>query len=156
MLGFSSSKIEVDGSPDPWWSLGNYCLVFEDHANASPNSTLGAEKARQAADHPRWIRQNVPNLANAEIVPVLVSPVRRASAGARPHLSEVSYWPLDEFRQWAITALAAIREIRKTFSESSDLLWRAEAASKLRSAGLDFPTIIASVRSRRATELVDE
>lgn len=59
-LGFSANKKEEDASPDPWWMLGNYIIVFEDHANAKgTESVIDATKARQAASHPDWIMANV-------------------------------------------------------------------------------------------------
>lgn len=155
MLGFNSSKIETDGSPDPWWSVGSLCIVFEDHAGAKPESSLSVEKARQAADHPRWIKENIETLKDADIYPALVSPVRKSSPGAKPHLNEVYLWPIDEFRSWADDALLAIREIRKTFIEPGDLVWRANAATKLRSSGLDLPSIIRKLRSKRASDHID-
>ncbi|MEQ7417379.1 DEAD/DEAH box helicase [Xanthomonas campestris pv. campestris] len=141
ILGFNSYKRETDGSPDPWWQLGNICFVFEDHAGANAGSIFSVEKARQAADHPRWIRSNVPELAKAEIYPLLVTPTSKSSKGAEPHLKEVYLWPLDEFRSWATDAVGTIRDIRKTFSSPGDIVWRAEAITKLRMSGLDAPAI---------------
>ncbi|WP_338339324.1 DEAD/DEAH box helicase [Xanthomonas euvesicatoria] len=141
LLGFNSGKRETDGSPDPWWQLGNICFVFEDHAGANANSVFSVEKARQAADHPRWIRLNVPGLESAEIYPILVTPTSKSSTGAEPHLKEVYLWRLDEFREWTTHALESIRDIRKTFSSPGDIAWRAEAITKLRMAGLDAPSI---------------
>jgi len=140
-LGFNSGKREADGSPDPWWKVGHICFVFEDHAGANKDSALSVEKARQAADHPRWMRSNVENLENAEIIPILVTPTSRSSPGAKPHLQEVYLWPLDDFKEWAVHALETIREIRKTFSSPGDIAWRAEAITKLRMSGLDAPSI---------------
>lgn len=154
LLGFSARKIETDASPDPWWSVGGLCLVFEDHAGAQTDSNLSVEKIRQAADHPRWIRSNISELSLAEIVPVLVSPARRSSPGAKPHLADLSFWPLDDFRAWAGRAVGQIRELRKTFSEPGDLVWRAEAARQLRQAGLDFPSLLRQLRSQFATDYV--
>ncbi|KLJ02592.1 DEAD/DEAH box helicase family protein [Luteimonas sp. FCS-9] len=141
LLGFNSSKRETDGSPDPWWHIGNLCFVFEDHAGAKETSSLSVEKARQAADHPRWIRQNVPELKSSVVIPILVTPTSKSSPGAKPHLNEVYLWPLSEYRTWAQQALVTIREIRKTFSAPGDIAWRAEAITKLRRESFDAPSI---------------
>lgn len=141
LLGFNSSKRETDGSPDPWWHLGTICFVFEDHAGAKESSSLSVEKARQAADHPRWIRQNLPELKTSEIIPILVTPTSISSKGAEPHLNEVFLWRLSEYREWAQQALVTLRDIRKTFSAPGDIAWRAEAIGKLKAAGLDVPSI---------------
>jgi hypothetical protein len=47
MLGSEAGRHDTDASPDPWWISGRYCLVFEDHSDAQPSSSLGADKARQ-------------------------------------------------------------------------------------------------------------
>jgi hypothetical protein len=52
MVGFDTGKDESDGSPDPWWIAGSFCLVFEDHAGAQAGSALDVTKARQSASHP--------------------------------------------------------------------------------------------------------
>lgn len=152
LLGFNSSKRETDGSPDPWWHLGNVCLVFEDHAGAKDSSSLSVEKARQAADHPRWIRHNIPELAKAEIIPVLVTPTSTSSSGAEPHLREVYLWKLENFREWSRHALTTLRGIRKGFSTPGDIVWRAEASKKLKEAGLDAPTICSRILANPANK----
>lgn len=107
-LGFDAGKREVDASPDPWWHVGDVCLVFEDHANAGAAPILDATKARQAASHPDWVRLNVSAAAGATIIPVLVSPAKEAKQGAVPHLGRFSYWSLDDFRAWADHVLEVV------------------------------------------------
>ncbi len=152
MLGFDAGKKESDGSPDPWWITGSLCLVFEDHAGAQSGSALDVTKARQAASHPNWMRANVAAAADAEIVAVLVTPVSSVKEGATPHLQDVALWPLEEFRDWARAALAALRELRKTFAEPGDLVWRAAAAELFQQHGLDAPSLVAKLKSRLAAK----
>ena len=129
-LGFVAGKKEEDASPDPWWIIGDRCIVFEDHADAKPEGAIiDATKARQAASHPEWIKANVPAAADAKILAVLVTPALKATKGAIPSLGRVAYWGLADFRQWAKSALVALRELRRTFSEPGDLDWRARAAT---------------------------
>jgi hypothetical protein len=154
MLGFDADKKEIDGSPDPWWIAGPLCLVFEDHAGAQAGSSLDVTKARQAASHPNWIRTNVEAAAAADITPVLVTPVSTVKEGALPHLQGVALWPLNEFREWAETALTALRELRKTFFEPGDLVWRAAAAELFEQRGLDAPSLVASLKGRPATSFM--
>ncbi|MBV1800710.1 hypothetical protein [Siccirubricoccus sp. G192] len=152
LLGFDVGKIEADASPDPWWIADDVCLVFEDHAGAEADSVLDATKARQAASHPAWMQANVPACQGAQILPVLVTPVTKAKEGAAPHLNSVALWPLQEFREWAKGSLATIRELRRTFSEPGDLVWRARAAEMLEAEGLDAPGLHARLRTRPAAE----
>lgn len=157
-LGYDAGKVETDASPDPWWQLGDFCIVFEDHAGAEDTSSLDATKARQAASHPRWIRDNVPSCSseNVEIISVLVSPVLRANSGALPHLSAFFLWPLEDFKDWAQTAMRAMREIRKTFVEPGDLVWRAQATEILQLHGVDVVSLKKTLKNRVAKEYLKE
>jgi len=154
MLGFVAGKKEEDASPDPWWIAGKICFVFEDHAGAQSTSSLDATKARQAATHPNWIRANVPIDENAEIIPVLVSPVGSASTGALPHLNGVLLWPLDEFKTWAKEALAALRELRRTFTEPGNLIWRADAIEVFEKQYLDAGTLHDKLKKNVAAKVL--
>jgi hypothetical protein len=69
-----------------------------------------------------------------------------------PHLIDVALWPLDEFREWAEQAVACVRELRKTFSEPGDLVWRAAALERFEQHGLDAPGIVARLMSRPAAK----
>jgi hypothetical protein len=125
-VGFAAGKRESDASPDPWWLVGDLAFVFEDHANANRDTAIiDATKARQASSHPDWLREFVPGAADATIYSVLVTPATKAKQGAMPHLARVSYWNLDDFREWAEQALVAVRELRRSFVEPGDLAWRA-------------------------------
>lgn len=138
-LGLTADKREEDASPDPWWTIGDTFLVFEDHANAKGDmSTIDAHKARQAATHPDWIRANVPGAATARVIPVLVTPATKAKSGAMPHLGKVCFWRLSDFREWAERALVTIRELHASFPAEGDLMWRAQAAEALAAATADL------------------
>jgi hypothetical protein len=149
-LGFSAGKRETDASPDPWWQVGDVTIVFEDHANASANAVIDATKARQAASHPDWVREHVPGAAGGTILSVLVTPAKKAKEGAAPHLGRVSYWGLQEFRTWADTALDAVRELRRSFTEPGHLAWRAEAAAKLEGIQAGAPGLSSWLSDRPA------
>jgi hypothetical protein len=141
-LGYEPGKDESDGSPDPWWQAGaTFCLVFEDHAGADETGLLDVKKARQTATHINWIKDRVPLDPDAEIVTVLVTPVRRVKKAALPHLNTVLTWPLEDFREWAKDALSTIRELRKSFQAPGDLAWQAQAFDALRSSAITPPEL---------------
>lgn len=154
MLGFIAGNDESDAAPDPWWVSGKTCFVFEDHSGAQSTSALSATKARQAASHPQWIRANVPMDADAEIVPILVTPVTRAEKGAAPHLSNLYAWPLSDFRAWATAALGELRQLRRTFNEPGDLVWRAQAAEIFEAHQLDAASLLAKLKSQPAASII--
>ena len=149
-LGFEVGKLKSDASPDPWWRVGEVTIVFEDHANAKSSSVISATKARQAASHPNWIREHVPGTTEGIILPVLVTPASKANEGAIPHLRQVFYWGLDEFRKWANIALDTVRELRRTYTEPGNLEWRAEAAIKLEAICADAPSLSSWLSERPA------
>ncbi len=151
ILGFEAGKEETDASPDPWWILGDTCIVFEDHAGASPESSLDATKARQTSSHPDWIRANLSVTSECEIIPVLVSPVTTAHQGAVPHLNNFSYWNLSEFKDWAINAIAVVRELRAGLVEPGDLAWRAQAAEALIRHKLDITSLTREIKQKTAS-----
>jgi hypothetical protein len=152
ILGFRAGKHEADASPDPWWIAGAYCIVFEDHSNATTD-TLGATKARQAAGHPNWMKANraltqLPD--NAQIVSVLISPVTKAEAGAMPQLGDVAFWRLEDFRHWARDAVSVVRELRRTLGDDCDLAWRAEAQATFKQKDFDAPTLFRALAKAKA------
>jgi len=53
----------------------------------------------------------------------------------------VAYWPLDEFRSWAVKALAVVREVRASFVEPGDIDWRLKTAGAFEADGLDAPSL---------------
>ncbi len=150
MLGFDAGRQETDGSPDSWWIAGEYCFVFEDHAGAKPTSSLDTTKARQVATHPNWIKENRPISSETKILPVLVTPVSTAKHGAMPHLKNVSLWPLSEFQEWAKQALYTLRELRSTFAEPGDLVWRAEAADAFEQNTIDALSLFKQLEAQHA------
>ena len=103
---------------------------------------FGANKARQASSHPKWIKKNVPGTESMKILPILVTPCTKAKSGADPQLDNVRYWALDDFRAWATHAIGVLRELKGTFPGEGDLVWRAEAGQRLESEGLTLESIV--------------
>lgn len=151
MLGFKVGKVESDGSPDPWWIAGNICFVFEDNAGAG-SEVLGANKARQAALHPNWIRDNVTLEPNTTIISILVTPKTKVNSGATPHLKDVKFWELSEFKKWANDALGTLRILRRKFDEPGNLVWRMEAIEEFKRGIIDAPSLLKKLSSSKASE----
>jgi hypothetical protein len=63
-------------------------------------------------------------------------------------------WPLDDFRSWAKEALTIVREVRKTYSEHGDLVWRAMAASAFDEHGLTAKAIAQRLRANPAATIL--
>jgi len=149
LLGFNAQKVESDGSPDPWWALDKFCIVFEDYSGAEQD-TLYTDKARQAAGHPDWIVENGNLPKGTDIVSVLVGPITKASEGAAPHLTYFSFWSLHDYQKWGKNALQIIRELRRTLHEEGDLIWRAAAMKIIEENNLDMVSLFKRFKSSPA------
>lgn len=142
LIGFVSGKREEEGSPDPWWISGENCIVFEDFVDTTSEGTLDVKKARQASSHPDWMNSNVPQSKNCNYIATLLTPAKNIRAAALPHVENLKYWELDNFIEWAGLAVQTIRELRTTFYEEGDLVWQAEAETKIKDRGLNFSALI--------------
>lgn len=155
LIGYKSGNMESQGSPDPWWIANDdLCFIFEDHNEAKQDSQLNIKKARQAATHCSWVRENLPLSKNAEVYTVLITPVTEIDKEVMTHLHDVYVWNLNEFTSWSLTALSCIREIRKTFVESGNLIWRVDAASKLIAANISPRELKKYILERSANKVL--
>ena len=118
--------------------------MFETHADAKPETKIGATKAKQAAGHPDWMKEYVPEASSLDINVILVTPSTEGHQGAKPSLYRVRYWSLDDFRKWAMKAIDTIRELKVTLPPEGDLFWRKKAAERLAEEGLTLSAIIAN------------
>jgi hypothetical protein len=154
LLGFVSDRSTEQGCPDPWWLADDgFCLVFEDYTEADESSAVSVSKARQVASHPRWIRDRLGLKPDAMVLPILLTDAGHMMKEAQPHLQDVYLWRLNDFRDWATRALLAVRQMRTTFSEPGDLMWRADASSAMVAAKIAPSTITSLVSTRAADAL---
>jgi hypothetical protein len=155
LLGFESGNVETSGAPDPWWLVHpKLCFVFEDYTGAQPTSTLSVAKARQVALHPNWIRDHLGLDADATVIPVLVSTIQTADDAAAVHLQEVTYWPLEQFRAWAINAVQTVRQLRVTYPGAGDLYWRDEALAAYAANGIDPASLIQRLQPLKGSAIL--
>lgn len=155
MLGYNAGNQETPGAPDPWWMIDDtLCFIFEDHSDAKMGSSLKVEKARQVATHANWVRERLDLSDNAEIIPIIITSVKKADYDALPHLKNVYLWDIDDFRKWTENALGIIRELRNIFPGSGDLVWRAEAIQKYKANKLDPKGLIGFLKKHPASELL--
>ena len=154
LLGFDVGHSDEEAAPDPWWIVdSSLCFAFEDHGEGKAATVLSPTKARQAASHPDWVRSELGFGAAAEVVPVLITPARKASKGAVPHLKRVRYWNREDFRAWARGALHAVRDLRRSYPGEGNLEWRQEAANALRRTHV-APLELEELLSKTAAEVM--
>lgn len=153
LLGFEADNSESDGAPDPWWVVdGSLCFVFEDYTEATTDR-LGVVKARQVASHPNWIRNNVTLNDDADVIPVLVSPIAGAASDAAIHLQNVAFWKLSDFQQWARNALQIVRKLRATYPGAGDMLWQSDAMAAYEAAGIDPESLRRRLQALRGAKV---
>ena len=153
LLGFEADNAETDAAPDPWWVVdGSLCFVFEDYTEATTDR-LGAVKARQVASHPNWIRSNVTLDDDADVIPVLVSPIAGATPDAAIHLQDVAFWNLSDFQAWALQALQTVRQLRATYPGAGDMLWQSDAMASYALAGIDPDSLRQRLRPLRGAQV---
>ncbi len=154
LLGYEAQNSTENAAPDPWWVAGDdLCIVFEDHSTINLETILGANKVRQAASHPNWIKDKFPHLQNAEIIPVMITPCQKIETGALPHVQDVCYWNREEFIVWANHAISIVRELRRSFPGEADLEWRKRAAQEYRDAGIDPTSLVEKLRKEKLRDL---
>ncbi|MFT8948645.1 MAG: hypothetical protein ABF876_19435 [Acetobacter aceti] len=129
-------------APNPWWLGETKGIVFEDHVNGSVTTVFGAEKAKQAAMHPEWIKDNGPGTGELALTAILITPCTKAGIGAKPALKKVLYWSLDDFQKWAKKSIQTVRELKAKLSPHSDLFWKDETKQRLHKDGLTQSTIV--------------
>ena len=127
----------------------DFCIVFEDHSGTS----LGANKVRQAASHPNWIKRNLNLRQNAQIIPVIVTPCKSIEEGATPHTGDICYWNQQEFIDWAKNAISVVRDLRRSFPGEASLEWRKRAMQAYKDNGLDPASLAKNLSESRLSNL---
>ncbi len=155
LLGYEARNSNGDADPDPWWiASDDFCIVFEDHSPNNQGNSLGANKVRQAASHPNWIKQNIPSLRKeSEIIPVVITPCTSITSGASPHTQDVCYWNQQKFQAWAEKAITVVRELKRSFPDEANLEWRETAMKAYQDSGLDPASLAKNLRDHKLANL---
>lgn len=137
LLGYEAGKIQQEGTPDPWWLVGDeICFVFEVHS-AATKGKIGSAKSRQAALQDRYVREKLDLPKEAEVISVLLSDGRPDSEASSIYLTGTCLWPLADFRKWASACVDAVSDLRLGYSYTPDLRWRMRAAETYVALGID-------------------
>jgi hypothetical protein len=155
LLGYETGNSNGDADPDPWWiASDDFCIVFEDHSPNNQGNSLGANKVRQAASHPDWIKQNIPSLhRESEIIPVVITPCTSITNGAKPHTQDLCYWNQQKFQAWAEKAITVVRELKRSFPGEANLEWRKRAMQAYQDNGLDPASLAKNLRDHKLANL---
>ncbi|WP_238846428.1 hypothetical protein [Nostoc edaphicum] len=155
LLGYQAGNSNGDADPDPWWiAYDDFCIVFEDHSTNNHGNSLGAGKVRQATSHPNWIKQNISSLRqDSEIIPVVVTPCKSITNGAKPHTQDLCYWNQQDFQAWAEKAITVVRELKRSFPGEANLEWRKLAMQAYQDNSLDPASLAKNLREQKLANL---
>ncbi|WP_251700433.1 DEAD/DEAH box helicase family protein [Sporosarcina luteola] len=128
-LGYSSGNSDSDTAPDPWWIVNdNFCIVTEDKIYEDNTKSIPSRHIKQAKGHEDWIRDNVETLnKNSNIVTLFISNSTTIENSSKPFTKNIFYIERSQFVSWAVKAIESIRQVRRSFNNKGDLLWRLEA-----------------------------
>jgi hypothetical protein len=129
MLGYISVNVNSTAAPDPYWIVNqNLCIVSEDKIYATEENELPVKHVKEAMGHKAWILANEKRIGKqCEVITIMLTNTRKIEEGARTFAKDIWYINRQDFVKWALDALAAIREMRRTFIESGDMEWRNNA-----------------------------
>lgn len=154
LLGYNAGNTEDTAGPDPWWIVGDFCLVAEDYTETDGTKPIPAYKIRQANDHSVWISRKVPGMnSSMTFVSVIISPSKQVETGALSISRDLVYWNQAEFVQWAHQAIGIIRSLRLDLIGIGDESWRIKAMQVYKEAGLDPLSIKAMLEQTPLTSL---
>lgn len=156
LLGYHSGNVETTAAPDPWWiASDDLCIVFEDHSPENAENAIGANKVRQVASHPTWIRANLKDRLrpDASIVAAMISPCVLIDKDAATFAADCGYWNMDAFRKWADDAIDIVRKVRSTFPGAGVGEWRSKAGQVFRESGLDPESLVKTATRQRLADL---
>lgn len=158
LLGYISSNSKDPIAPDPWWIVNDYyCIVSEDKMYDGKNPVIPPVHVRQALTHEKWIRANVPYLnKKATIITVMISNTDVIDKGVSTIAGDLNYLNKKDFVEWAKLAIQAIRELRTTFYETGDMLWRLKAQTILTERRLTPSDFIKLVQSKKVKNLKEK
>lgn len=135
LLGYQSGRGKASAEPDSWWIADQHtCFVFEDHTEAT-TEFFSVSKARQAMAHRVWAKSNLNLDEDADFQILIITTCKDIDQNAKNILrtENISFWHLDEYRDWAQKALESIRVLHSSFPGSGDLIWRESASGELNS-----------------------
>lgn len=149
-LGYEAGNSEEPAAPDPWW-IANHdlCIVSEDKFHEDPDKPLSVSEIRQAAGHQAWIQKWVNTLdENCEIVTVIITNANYIEPAARTFSEGLYYWPVNDFQEWAVHAVDAVRRLRTRFTEPGNLVFRSEALELLEQERIDPKNLLEKIKTR--------
>lgn len=152
LLGIESGNSERSGDPDPWWILGRQGLVFEDYTATGEKPVISKEKTLQAKAHPDTLVREHPGI---KFSVVFCTTSDKLHIAAIPHVGDICYINVENFKSFSEKCMIAIRELWDSFLAPGDVEWRELASRKIAKAKLSDDDIISILTSTKLSSLAD-
>ena len=155
MLGYISINVNSTAAPDPYWIVNqNLCIVSEDKIYATEESEIPVKHVKEAMGHKSWILTNEKRIGKqCEVITIMLTNTEIIEDGARTFAKDIWYVNREDFVKWALDALSAIREMRRTFIESGDMEWRNNANNIMNLHKTTPKNFLQYIKSKKLFEL---
>lgn len=155
LLGFDASHPRGQNEPDSVWVASeSVAFAWEAKSDEDPDGAVGARTAQQAGGHEAWVRANTPVADEAGVMVFLVSDRHRLGEGADVHAGDVRIVRLDEVRDLAEQALAALRRVRTLGQAADDVTLRSKVLEEFGEAELLPSQVRDRFGDRRLIDLI--
>lgn len=154
LLGFVTSRPQVQGAPDCLWQLSDQvCIGFEAKSEESLGDPVSIGDARQTKGHLDWIRANVKLSRNPMLLVELVSPRSTISTEALPHAEGIHRISVEDVRALAQKACSMLRNVRARSTEAAEEQLRKNIHETLLQERLDPENLLQFLRKTRLQDL---
>jgi hypothetical protein len=136
-LGAETTRPTADGAPDVVWLFQDRCFTFE----AKAGSILSKKYVLQAKAHPDWVRAMRPELRDAKIQPLVVSPDAKLDEIAGPFAGGLNHVAPKALAEFALRVADALRSIRAQFAGKDFAASLGEMKVAVRTNGLDASSV---------------
>jgi hypothetical protein len=148
LLGFDASRPDGSAAPDSVWQASKDLAFVWELKSEENEGEIGARTVQQAAGHAKWVRENCPIAEGAQVISLLAGDRERLAEGAAVHAGDLYLVSLDEVRDLASVAVAAIRRIRAVGRGADEAVVRDRLLTEFERDNL-LPSLLQTLLTRR-------
>lgn len=134
LLGYRTFNPKGDAEPDPIWILNDkFCVVSEDKIYKNSDKSIPPRHVKQAAGHVNWVKSNYKQLSmvsNQDSITVFITNSTNIEESASIHGMNIYYLNRDDFLEYANRCIKVLKEIRRSFNNVGDVIWREQVIDK--------------------------
>lgn len=155
LLGYVSINNNSIATPDPYWIVNSkLCIVSEDKIYDDIENEIPVKHVKEAMGHKVWIEKKEKRLdRDANIITIFVTNSIKIEENARIFAEDIFYINREEFVEWALKGIKAIKEIRKVFVDSGDTEWRKYASSILKEYEVTPENFMQMIKKKKLSNL---